>query len=110
MVLNTFGYEIHSYIKDNWFRFLDDGFMFWRKSFWGVEVFVDILNELDPFLKFTHETSEQKISFLNVQVYKNGDKIETDVFYKKRITMTIYHLTHATLVTRKTTYPSCWHV
>ena len=65
-------------------RFHDnDGFMFWRKSFGGVEVFVDLLNKLDPFLKFTHETSEQKISFLNVQVYKNGDKIETDVFYKK---------------------------
>lgn len=33
----TFGYEIHDYIVKNWFRFLDDGFIFWRKSFGEVE-------------------------------------------------------------------------
>jgi hypothetical protein len=41
------------------------------------------IEQVVPFLKFTHETSEQKIYFLNVQVYKNGDKIENYVFYKK---------------------------
>ena len=82
-VLHTFGYEIHNYIVRNWLRFLDDGFIFWKKSFGEVEVFVDLLNNLDSRLKFTHEKSEEKISFLNVLIYKDANKIQTDVFYKK---------------------------
>ena len=30
-----------------------------------------------------HEISEEKVSFLNITIYKKDDKIETDVFYKK---------------------------
>ena len=82
-VYNTFGYEIHGYIVKNWFRFLDDGFIFWKKSFGDIEVFVNLLNNLDSTLKFTHESSEEKISFLNISIFKKNNTFETDVYYKK---------------------------
>ena len=71
-VLQTFGHEIHAYIWINWLRFFGD-----------VEVFVNLLNNLDRNLHFTHEASEDKISFLNVLIYKAQDKFQTDIFYKK---------------------------
>jgi hypothetical protein len=102
-VYNTFGYEIHGYIVKNWFRFLDDGFIFWKKSFGDVEVFVNLLNKLDSNLQFTHESSEEKISFLNISIFKKNNKFETDVFYiKKLITMTTYLSHHAIPATAKT--------
>ena len=66
----------------NWRRFLDDGFIVWKKSFGEVNGFISILNSLDDNIKFTFESSEQSISFLNLFIYKDEGKIKTDVFYK----------------------------
>ena len=56
--------------------------MIWKKSFGEVHGFISILNSLDENLKFTFESSEQSISFLNLFIYKDEGKIQTDVFYK----------------------------
>ena len=62
-VLQHFGQEVHQYVITNWFRFLDDGIILWKKQFGDITLFIDILNSLNPNLKFTHEMSEEKISF-----------------------------------------------
>lgn len=82
-VENHFGTEIRNYVELNWLRFLDDGFIIWKKSFGDFKKFIEILNNLDFNIIFTHEASDQGLPYLNVFVYVEGNKIKTDMFYKK---------------------------
>ena len=82
LVRKKYGDYIYEYVIKNWKRFLDDGFIVWRKSFGEVSGFINILNSLDENIKFTYESSEQSVSFLNLFIYKDEGKIKTDVFYK----------------------------
>ena len=82
LILEKFGGEAYQYVKKNWLRFLDDGFILWRKSFGEISDFINILNNLDDNLEFTHEVNPEKIAFLNVLVYKEKGKIQTDMYYK----------------------------
>lgn len=81
-VFEKYGQETHDYIKIYWKRFLDDGQIMWKKSFGPVEDFVQILNSLDKNIIFTHENSEKSLSFLNVLLYIDNNKLLTDVYYK----------------------------
>ena len=83
LVLQRFGKEIHTYVIKNWFRFLDDGIILWKKSFGDITGFIEILNSLNSKLSFTYEASDEKISFLNVLLYKENNSLKTDIFYKK---------------------------
>ena len=82
-VLRVFGSEVQKYVIKNWFRFLDDGTILWKKSFGDITRFINILNSLNSNLTFTYETSEEKISFLNILLYKENDSLKTDIFYKQ---------------------------
>ena len=82
LVKIKYGDIICQYVIKNWKRFLDDGFIIWKKSFGEVGGFIEILNNLDKNIKFTYESSEQSVSFLNLSIYKQDGKIQTDIFYK----------------------------
>ena len=69
---------------------MDDGFVLWPKNA-NIDVFRELLNELDPSLKFTVEkgklsceqnfdTSVQVLNFLDVLIilHQNG-QLETDI-------------------------------
>lgn len=71
------------YIMSNLRRFLDDCFLPWKKSFGDVAAFIDILNSLDDNIKFTHEINDERISYLNVIVYKGDEELKCDIFYKE---------------------------
>ena len=71
------------YIISNFKRFLDDGFIPWKKSFGTIDGFIDILNSLDDQIKFTHETNDKQISYLNVTIYKDGPTLKCDIYYKE---------------------------
>ena len=81
-VYEEFGETIFHYVKQNWKRFLDDGQIFWRKSFGPIEKFVNILNSLNTDIHFTYDTSDIGLPFLNVYLYIENNKLLTDVFYK----------------------------
>ena len=80
---NHYGSNIRNYVMIHWKRFLDDGFILWKKSFGKFEGFINILNSLDSHIQFTYECSEGGLSFLNVFVYIEQGKLLTDVFYKQ---------------------------
>ena len=82
-VLEVFGVEGQKFVLKNWFRFLDDGIILWKKSLGDVKLFIDILNNLHPNLTFTYEINSEKISFLNVLLYKENNTLKSDIFYKK---------------------------
>ena len=83
LVLENFGKKTHDFVVQNWYRFLDDGFIFWDDTLGDYHIFVNLLNSLHPNIKFTHESSKEKISFLNILLYKSKGKVEMDIFYKK---------------------------
>ena len=69
-------------------RYVDDGFMFWPSSL-DINIFVGILNSLNPNIKYTVERgviegSKESITFLSVKVtLRNKRRIETELYYKE---------------------------
>ena len=64
-----------------WERYVDDTICFIKNGF--VEHVLSTLNSFHSFIKFTYETeSGNKLSFLDVQLIRTGDNIETCVFRK----------------------------
>jgi hypothetical protein len=51
-------------------------------AIWINNHFYELLNELNPSIKFTIEINDNKLPFLGVLVIKEGTKITTDVYYK----------------------------
>ena len=61
--------ERKKFIKDIK-RFLDDCFIFWWKSRRELEELHEMLNSLHPKIKFTMETNEQELPFLDTLLRK----------------------------------------
>ena len=74
--------EYSKYIKENFFRYLDDCFIVWPKSKWNISHFVETLNNMHRDITFTYEISDNKIPFLDIQVSIQNNKISTDIYYK----------------------------
>ena len=82
-VFIEYGQHVFDYVKLNWKRYLDDGQIFWKKSFGPIENFVKMLNNLDSKINFTHEVSNKGLPFLNVFIYIEKNQLLTDIYYKK---------------------------
>ena len=80
---NKFGQIFKEYIVQKWKRYLDDCFIFWTKSRNDLEDFHIILNSLHPSIRFTIETSEHELPFLDILIKLSNNKITTDIYYKK---------------------------
>ena len=80
---NYFSTKYTKYIIEHWKRFIDDCFITWKKNE-NLDLFEEILNNLHPSIKFTEDTDDDRIPFLDLLVIKTADgNIETDIFYKK---------------------------
>jgi hypothetical protein len=79
---NVFGTDILHYFKENFQRFLDDGFFIANSNF-NEEMEETFFNTINNRLKFTMEKSKEKINFLDITVEINEQgTISTDIFYK----------------------------
>ena len=81
-VKDNFGTEFSDQFQNLWKRFLDDCFIPWSKSKEDIDTLHNILNNLNEHLKFTIDSSDHQLPFLDCMVIKNGNLIETDIFYK----------------------------
>ncbi len=78
-----FGPEGKEYIVKNFKRFLDDVFCLWdNDKFDDVTILFNMINDLDPNIKFTIEKNNSQIAFLDILVKKSGNSLNTDVYYK----------------------------
>lgn len=59
--------------------FLDDCFNLWNNSEDNLVIFHQNLNNFDPIIKLTLESSDTKLPFLNVLVIKRNSKLFTDI-------------------------------
>ena len=81
-VEENISHKARLYVEENWFRYLDDCFIIWKKEFGDVKNFYDILQNIHEDIKFKIDISVENISFLDINVTKKNCKLETDIYYK----------------------------
>ena len=57
----------------------DDIFVIWTHGQEKLKVFLEDLNKFHPNLKFTSDSSEENVAFLDLKVKLKQGKIETDL-------------------------------
>ena len=65
-----------------WLRYIDDILMVWTHGNEKLESFIAYLNSIHPNIKFTSERSTTSIPFLDVKIFLENGKIETDLYCK----------------------------
>ena len=65
-----------------WFRYIDDIFFIWTHGKEHLETFLQELNNFNPDLKFTYESNEKEIPFLDLKVKLSEGKISIDLYIK----------------------------
>eukprot|EP00794_Sanderia_malayensis_P018386 gene18386-20236_t len=83
-----------------WLRYIDDVFFIWTHGQSRLDSFLEYLNGFHQTIKFTSESSMEKVSFLDVMVVKKGGVLETDLYCKPTDTHQYLH--------RGSCHP--WHV
>lgn len=87
-------------ILEIFLRYLDDGFILWPSEL-DINIFINILNQLNPSISFTIEPGKkitvnglvtEVINFLDISIilHHHNRTIETDIYYKE--TNTHYYL------------------
>jgi hypothetical protein len=65
-----------------WLRFIDDIFMIWTHGEESLQEFVTYLNSCVDSIKFTVESSETNVNFLDMKVKVKDQRIHTDLYSK----------------------------
>ena len=66
----------------SWFRFIDDVDMKWIHSDKELDEFFEHANSIHPSIKFTHEVSKTKMSFLDTTTTVKEYNMTTDLYSK----------------------------
>jgi hypothetical protein len=66
----------------SWFRFIDDVDMKWIHSDKERDNFFEHANSIHPSIKFTHEVSKTKVSFLDTTTMVKKGNMTTDLYSK----------------------------
>ena len=74
--------QIADKIICGWLRYIDDCWIPWKGSYGPIASFIQILESLHPSIRFTLEISDLELHFLDVRIYKEGDRFETDIYHK----------------------------
>ena len=70
------------YTQKPTYRLIDDLFFVWDGSQTDLDIYMEALNNYRPWLKFTAETSTEKVPFLDTVVYKHQHKLHTTLHIK----------------------------
>ena len=66
----------------SWFRFIDDVDMKWTHGDKEIDEFLEHANSIHPSIKFTHEVSKTKMSFLDTTTAVKEANMTTDLYSK----------------------------
>ena len=70
------------YLPLVWCRCIDDIFFIWTHGGKKLKFFLDDLNKYHPHVNFTHESSKECISFLDLTVSLLDNKVSSDLHIK----------------------------
>ena len=87
----TFGTNIGKMISDTWYRFLDDCQIRVDESKVDPKELLNILNSINASIKFTMESSHDRIAFLDILIKRNKEKIWMDIYHKPTDTRRCLH-------------------
>ena len=73
------GTKVAQYFWNSYWRYLDDGLIFWDKRLGDFTDVFNILNEMDPSIKFTMDRDDNQLKYLDVIIYKTYTGFETVV-------------------------------
>ena len=73
------GDRVAQYFWKSYMRYLDDGLIFWDKRIGDFTEVFNIMNVMDPSIKFTMERDDKQLKYLDVIVYKTHTGFETVV-------------------------------
>ena len=76
--------EKQKYKLFTWLRYIDYIFFIWTHGEDKLKTFLENLNQFYPNIKFTHESSTESITFLDLRVKLSQGKFETDLHIKPR--------------------------
>ena len=95
-----------------WFRYIHDIFCIWTHGKEHLETFFKEPNNFNPDLKFTYESNEKKIPFLDLKVKLSEGKISTDLYVKSTDRYQYLHFTssHPTRTKRSIVYSQALRV
>ena len=65
-----------------WLRFIDDIFFIWIHGKEELKKFIEKFNNFTPNLRFTYESSEKIISFVDLTIAVLDRKLETTLYIK----------------------------
>ena len=65
-----------------WFRYIDDIFFIWTHGEENLREFLEEFNKFHPNIKFTHEFSEENVTFLDLNVKLSNGSISTGLHIK----------------------------
>ena len=82
IIRNKFTLPVSNYFEQNWKRFLDDCFIFLRLSLIKPNKLLEVLNNINPDIQFTMETSDTQLPFLDVMINKEGKMVFMDIYSK----------------------------
>ena len=86
---------------------MDDSFLIWKKSEEDLRKLHLLLNNLHENIKFTIESSHEKPPFLDVLLYKQGNSLNTDIFYEETDTNQYLNFNSCHPKHTKTNVPYC---
>ncbi|KAJ8032688.1 hypothetical protein HOLleu_26285 [Holothuria leucospilota] len=99
--MGTLAQEIHnltSYILPNiWKSFIDDIQFLWTSTSRNLSLFQTLITTQTPY-KYTFNSSQDNIQFLDIQITQNNKQLETKIYSKPTFTHT-YFLHHVILST-----------
>ena len=72
----------NSILHNSWKRFIDDIFFIWSDSPHSLSLFQETMNAFHPKIKFTFESSETKVNYLDLTVKLQNRTLETELYCK----------------------------
>jgi hypothetical protein len=68
--------------QDTWKRFIDDIFLLWTGSTEELDTFINFINAYHPSIKFSVNSSEVFVPFLDIRVSLENGYLQTDLYSK----------------------------
>ena len=83
---------VHREVPPTWWRYIDDNFAIWQHSEERLTQFLENINHLHSFIKFTAEWSAKSVSFLDTKVSVDDEGyLTTDLYVKPTDTHQYLH-------------------
>ena len=75
--------NLTSYILPNtWKRFIDDIHFLWISTSRNLSLFQTLINTRHPTIKYTFNSSQDNVQFLDIQITQNNTQLETKIYSK----------------------------